>query len=466
MALGSSIRRYRAGFLFTVALLSAAALFTLWAQVRASRRVDRLVQDALARTALIGRIRVDALLLESATEAHVRASNDVEREAADAAMAGVLARIRDASAQSTRGLPEGEGLRVWKRFNASCDALAAKVRETVGLSHAREAEQARLHLVEQLHPVAVELDSLAAQLEAQNARDTRDLLRQVETLRLRSTQGSAALTLLAVLLSLAVGWQVTRRLRTQEATIQEQLQELGRHNRELDAFASRVAHDLMAPLAPLRGYLTLIRRSAGLKDPGALEMLGHAEAGAARMSELIEALLRFCRAGTRAGSERPRGELDVAVETLLLEVSQTAAAQGVALSREVERGVAVRCPPQLLQVVAQNLLSNAVKYTAGREGARVEVRVAREEDTAVLEVKDNGIGMGERVQAALFQPFFRAPEVRALPGHGLGLATVKRVVEAHGGGIQVHSAEGQGTRVRVQLPLAAPPPATAMETAG
>jgi two-component system, OmpR family, sensor kinase len=154
MGLRSSIWRFRAGFLFAVALLSAAALFTLWAQVRASQAVDALVQGALARTALIGRIRVDALLLESATEAHVRASNDAEREAADAAMAGVLARIRQATADSTRGLPEGDGLRVWQRFSATCDALAAKVRETVGLSQAREAEQARLHLVEQLRPVA------------------------------------------------------------------------------------------------------------------------------------------------------------------------------------------------------------------------------------------------------------------------------------------------------------------------
>jgi signal transduction histidine kinase len=75
----------------------------------------------------------------------------------------------------------------------------------------------------------------------------------------------------------------------------------------------------------------------------------------------------------------------------------------------------------------------------------------------VLEVVDNGIGMSEESQRRLFQPFFRAPEARALPGHGLGMATTRRLIEAHGGNITVRSALQVGTQVTVTFPLAPPP---------
>jgi signal transduction histidine kinase len=132
----------------------------------------------------------------------------------------------------------------------------------------------------------------------------------------------------------------------------------------------------------------------------------------------------------------------------------------------------VQCAAQLLQSIAQNLVSNAVKYTSGRTDPKVVVRVAKERGEAVLEVTDNGKGMSAESQRSLFRPFFRAPEARGLPGHGLGLATTKRLVEAHGGSIAVHSELNVGTQVTVRFPLAgtglprsAPPPRTALEGA-
>lgn len=85
--------------------------------------------------------------------------------------------------------------------------------------------------------------------------------------------------------------------------------------------------------------------------------------------------------------------------------------------------------------------------------------MATEGNMAVLEVVDNGIGMAPGTQASLFQPFFRAPEVRNLPGHGLGLVTTKRVVEAHGGTLVVRSEEGKGTHVVVRFPRVVRPAA-------
>src|SRR5262249_45918470 len=227
-----------------------------------------------------------------------------------------------------------------------------------------------------------------------------------------------------------------------------------RRNHELASFAGRVAHDLVSPLSPLRGYLTLIRRSESVTDPDVKEMLADAEASATRMAELVEALLRFCRAGKR--NEGPPCELDTAVSAILLEQDQVAALNGVVIERKLARQVGLDVPAQLIQSIAQNLISNAVKYSAGRPGARVVVYTGREGDEAVLEVTDNGPGMSEAVLARLYQPFFRAPEARGLPGQGLGPATTKRLVDAHGGSIRIRSPPGGRTTPAVRRPAERP----------
>jgi two-component system, OmpR family, sensor kinase len=447
-----SIRGYRAGFLFVVALLAGVAAFTLWTELRSNEQVDELVNQALERDRLIALIRVDALLLEEAVDEHIKAGTDQERTDADEEMAFIIDEISQSSDEYTRGLPRNE-VELWERFEKISRSLANQVRTAVKYSNRKEAERARKHLEEEVKPITWELDETAAELTRRNAADTKILLRQLEDIRLRATALGAGVAVLAVLLALLVGWQVTSVLGRQEKTIVDQVAELDRRNQELDAFASRVAHDLISPLSPLKGYLTLIRRSSTSADEQVKEMLGLASTSADRMTELIEALLRFCRAGKP--SEPTVAELDTAVSTILLEVSQSAAAQGVGLERQLDAHVAVACPGQLLQSIAQNLMSNAVKYTAGRPGAKVTVRVSREKAQAVLEVTDNGRGMSEESQRMLFQPFFRAPETRSLPGHGLGMATTKRLVEAHGGTIQVRSALEAGTQVTVRLPLVA-----------
>jgi signal transduction histidine kinase len=212
---------------------------------------------------------------------------------------------------------------------------------------------------------------------------------------------------------------------------------------------------LKSPLSPLKGYLTLIRRSKTVSDPQVMEMAIAAEAGANRMAEMIEALLRFCRAGTPV--ENAVGDLDIAVSTILTELDQVAAKEKVRLERRLESSITVACSAQLVQSIADNLLSNAVKYSAGRSGARVVVEAYRDGSEAVLKVRDNGRGMSAESLHSLFRPFFRAPEARGIPGHGLGLATTKRLVEAHQGRISVQSKLGVGTEVTVRLPLASTP---------
>ena len=444
-----SFRRYRAAFFFVVALLAAVTAFTLWNELRTNARIDELFGAALEREALIARIRVDAAVLENTVDDHIRATNDDARQLADARMEETLADAKEARLAYTQGLPEGEK-ELWKRFDETARALAQSARVALRFSNRREAERARQHLEAELRPIAEQLNGLAGELAHKDAQETRALLNRRESLRTKTTFVGALVALSAVALAVAVGTSMVRVLRRQEHTIQQQLAELDRRNHELDSFASRVAHDLVSPLSPLCGYLTLIKRSESVTDPDVKEMLTDAEASATRMAELVEALLRFCRAGKR--NEGPPCELDTAVSAILLEQDQVAALNGVVIERRLARQVGVDVPAQLVQSIAQNLISNAVKYSAGRPGARVVVYAGREGDEAVLEVTDNGPGMTEAVLARVYQPFFRAPEARGLPGQGLGLATTKRLVEAHGGTLRIRSTPGSGTTATVRFP--------------
>ena len=448
-----STRVMRFGFLAVVVLMTSGAVFSVLSARRAAERIDGLVAASLERERLIGLMRLDTKLLVDAADAHVDATSEDERESANHVMGVLLNEIKDTSTRFTSGLPKSESA-LWEQLTNTAARLVEKVEVTIKASRRSEAERARKSLEKEAKPIQLELDDIAGQLAMKNEEDTRQLLDELQSVRLRTSALGGGAVGLALILSMLVAWQVTRILNRQEETIDAQLSELNRRNQELDSFASRVAHDLVSPLSPLKGYLTLARRQVG--DPDVKDLLTQAEASTARMSELVDGLLRFCRAGK--SSDKTRGELDTAVATILLEQSQAANASGVRLVRELEGGVAVQCPGNLLQSIAQNLVGNAVKYSTGQPSAEVRVAVRREDDAGVLEVVDNGPGISAASQAQLFQPFFRAPETRGMPGTGLGLATTRRLVEAHGGSIVVSSAPSRGTKVLVRLPLAADEP--------
>ncbi len=439
----------RFGFLLVVLLLTASAAFSLLSARRAAERIDRLVTASLERERLIGLMRLDAAMLIQAAGDHIASQSDDERQSASRAMDVILKEIQDTSDRYAADLPKSEA-QLWVELSDVAETLVKKVDVTIKASNRKEAERARKHLEEDVKPISFQLDDVATSLAKKNADDTRALLQQLQQVRWRTSAAGAGVVGLALLLSLLVAWQVTRTLRRQERTIESQLVELNRRNEELDAFASRVAHDLVSPLSPLKGYLTLARRQVA--DPAVKELLTQAESSTGRMSELVDSLLRFCRAGK--GTEKATAELDTAVSTILLEQSQAAAGAHVRLERTLEAGVLVPVAPQLLQSIAQNVLSNAVKYSANRPHALVRVAVRKDGEHGVFEVVDNGPGLSAESLAQLYQPFFRAPETRSLPGTGLGLATTKRLVEAHNGTIVVASELGRGTTVTVTLPLA------------
>jgi two-component system OmpR family sensor kinase len=173
----SSFRRYRAAFVFVVALLALVAGFTLWNELHTNVRIDELFGQALVREQLIGRIRADALDLQDKVNDHIQASSDELRQEADARMEEVLADAKEARMEYTRDIPEGEK-EVWKRFDETARQLAQSARVALKFSSRKELERARQHLEAELRPISNKLDTLAAELSAKNAEETRRLLHQ------------------------------------------------------------------------------------------------------------------------------------------------------------------------------------------------------------------------------------------------------------------------------------------------
>lgn len=241
---------------------------------------------------------------------------------------------------------------------------------------------------------------------------------------------------------------------TLERRVEERTAQLLEANRELEAFSYTVSHDLRAPIRHIGGFADLLERHLG----GALDDKGrrHLETirGAARqMGTLIDALLAFSRIG-RAELHRARVDLDAEVRAAARDLQ--AETEGRVVRWEIGALPAVSGDPTLLRLVVANLLSNAVKYTRTRPEAHITVEAlpATEPGMVTVAVRDDGVGFRPEYTAKLFNVFQRLHTEREFEGTGVGLATVRRVVQRHGGRVSAEGAEGRGATFTFSLPLA------------
>lgn len=208
--------------------------------------------------------------------------------------------------------------------------------------------------------------------------------------------------------------------------------ELAGANRELEAFSYTVSHDLRAPLRHLEGFAKLLGNRLGDDiDPKAAHYLDMIKEATADMEEMVEDLLAFSRTALE-----PLNARSVDLAELVREAHNELREE--ALGRKIDWQIgplpAVMGDPKLLQHVVVNLLANAVKYTAPREQAQiaVEARPAGA-DEVVVSVRDNGVGFDPTYADRLFGVFERLHSADDFDGTGVGLATVRRIVERHGG---------------------------------
>jgi PAS domain S-box-containing protein len=213
-------------------------------------------------------------------------------------------------------------------------------------------------------------------------------------------------------------------------------------NRELEAFSYSVAHDLRAPLRGINGFASAVLEDWGSKlDDEAREYLQRIGAASQRMGELIDALLALSRV-SRVQIQRETVSLSRIAESVMKMLRSNQPERSV----DFESGsdVVGYGDPALLRAVLENLLGNAWKFTGTRPSGRIAFGASRENDVLVYFVKDNGAGFDMAYAEKLFAPFQRLHTAEEFAGTGIGLATVQRIIQRHGGRIWAEGTVGQG----------------------
>ena len=222
-------------------------------------------------------------------------------------------------------------------------------------------------------------------------------------------------------------------------------------NKELEAFAYSISHDLRAPLRHTAGFAELLRKNAAAslneKSQRYLTMILEA---ANRMGSLIDDLLAFSRI-SRAEAQKSLVDLGQIVKEVVADVRQDTKERNIIW--KIDPLPACYGDRSMLRLAFVNLISNAVKFTRTRPQAEIEIGcTGQDRGDAVLFVRDNGVGFDMKYSNKLFGVFQRLHPQDAFEGTGIGLATVQRIVHRHGGRIWAESTVDGGATFYVSLP--------------
>jgi two-component system, NtrC family, sensor kinase len=226
--------------------------------------------------------------------------------------------------------------------------------------------------------------------------------------------------------------------------------ELERKNKELEAFSYSVSHDLRSPLRAMDGFSHALLEDYGDRfDERGRDYLRRVRGGAKRMGELIEDLLQLSQIG-RADLHREPVDLSEIVGTVCEDRSRNEPERKVTFT--IAPRVGVQADGRLMRVVFENLIGNAWKFTGKVDEAHIEFGVESRDDGSVFFVRDNGAGFDMAHAGTLFAPFRRLHREKDFPGTGIGLATVHRVIDRHGGRVWAEGAVGRGATVFFTVP--------------
>jgi len=218
-----------------------------------------------------------------------------------------------------------------------------------------------------------------------------------------------------------------------EQRVAERTRELSASNKELEAFAYSVSHDLRAPLRSIDGFSqALLEDYADKLDANAQDHLQRVRRAAQRMSALIDDMLSLSRV-TRCELRREKLDLSAMAKSIASDLQE--AEPGRCVDFVIESGLTAVGDPQLLRSAMENLLRNSWKYTSGHPTARIEFCRSEENGLRPFIVSDDGAGFDARYADRLFGAFQRLHTATEFPGTGVGLATVQRIIHRHGGEI-------------------------------
>jgi two-component system phosphate regulon sensor histidine kinase PhoR len=237
----------------------------------------------------------------------------------------------------------------------------------------------------------------------------------------------------------------------------ESVRRLEELDRAKDAFISTVSHELRTPLTSIVGYLEMLAEGGlGRLDDGVSRGVAIIERNVERLRDLVEDLLTLSAYdAAQVRLDLRATDLDAVVAECHRALLPAVLAKGLEVVVVSEPGLAPALADRTqIERVVLNLLSNATKFS--HHGGRVTIALRPEYDAVVIAVSDTGIGIPAEEQERLFSRFFRSTLAVAeeIQGTGLGLTLVQSVVDRHGGTVEIHSVEGEGTTVTVRLPQA------------
>ena len=227
-----------------------------------------------------------------------------------------------------------------------------------------------------------------------------------------------------------------------EELVGQRTHELSTVNKELEAYSYSIAHDLRAPLRAVTSFSQILLDDAAEKlDSDQRDSLQRVVNASKHMADLIDDILELSRI-TRKELQREQIDLSGLVRDILEELRRADPVRK--LTATIADGVTVEGDAKLLRVALENLLGNAWKYTAKVEQPSIEFGTTTQEEKTVFSLKDNGVGFDMRYVDKLFHPFQRLHNSQDYEGTGIGLATVQRVVQRHGGQIWASGEPGKG----------------------
>jgi signal transduction histidine kinase len=255
--------------------------------------------------------------------------------------------------------------------------------------------------------------------------------------------GFAAVLLLFTIFVLAL----TLKRRRLEATLERKARELSATNRELEAFSSSLTHDIRKYLAQIHAAAQILQEDPTANNDGVLAEVIYKSCQ--NMESLIKDMLVLAGI-TRSDIRRERVDLGEIADQVATEL----------LLAEPERSVKVICAPglvaegdpNLLKIALYNLIGNAWKYTRTVSEARIEFGMVERHGKKAFFVSDNGLGFDMSEAGHLFEPFQRLPNAKGFPGTGIGLATVQRIIQRHGGEVWGEGESGKGATFFFTLP--------------
>jgi signal transduction histidine kinase len=278
------------------------------------------------------------------------------------------------------------------------------------------------------------MESLVLWHASEASRDALELRRERRSTTMTSyaLHGVAALVaLVAMAIAFALARQTERIEHARQRAVEERNQLVEARAAELDAFASRVAHDIKSPLAAISLRVAVAQRQPNTREAA----LTRVHDGLRAIFPVVDDLLQFARSGGQPDREAVSA-LQPVLEAVTDEARPSLEELGAQLTVDDRSHAAIACPPGVLLSVLGNLVRNAVKFLPdGKEPRRLAIRASDGQARVRVEVEDSGPGIPSGQEQRIFERAVRGTTTR--PGYGLGLATVKRLVTAYGGAVGV-----------------------------